>query len=111
MALGRRLLAETVGSATAANLRACGDSTDVAETSLFAGDAGPAGTGAISTSVGAAWPSGMPARGDAALLDRTRTIRIGYGFIASAGSVLTLSGFVLGPATPATNATGADDFS
>src|SRR5262245_46663568 len=111
MALDRRLLAETVGSAAAANLCACGDSTDVPEASLFVGDAGPTGAGAISTSAGAAWPSGMPETGDAVPLGRTRTIRIGYGLIASAGAALTPSGFELRPATPAANASGAGDFS
>src|SRR5215510_6926005 len=56
------------------------------------------------------WPSAIPARWDAALLGRTRTIRIGYGLIASPGSALTLSAFEPGPATPAANVSGPDDF-
>ena len=48
--------------------------------SAFSGEAGPAETG---RSGGSVRPNGIPARGDGALLERTRTIRIGYGLIAS----------------------------
>jgi hypothetical protein len=50
--------------------------------------------------------------GGAALLERIRTIRIGYGLIASTGSALALSAsptWTLGPATPGTNVPGRDE--
>jgi hypothetical protein len=50
--------------------------------------------------------------GGAALLERIRTIRIGYGLIASTGSPLALSAsltWTVGPATPGTDVPARDE--
>jgi len=90
-----------------------GDAACDPELSAFLGDAGISEAGTMSGSGGPAWPSGIPAMGDAALLGRTRTIRIGNGLIASTGSALASSAFLnckFGPVTLGAHVTVTDDF-
>jgi hypothetical protein len=90
-----------------------GDAACDPELSAFLGDAGISEAGTMSGSGGPAWPSGIPARGDAALLGRTRTLLIGNGLIASTGSALASSAFLncrFGPVMPGARVSVPDDF-
>jgi hypothetical protein len=71
-----------------------GDAACGPELVAFLGDAGISEAGRMSGSGGPAWPSGIPAMGDAALLGRIRTLRTGNGLIASTGSALASSAFL-----------------